>query len=94
MYIEYWITGRYNNGMWCGYRKLGNYFHLTVSVDSSLIQWFYFRGEVILGLWMLSFGCLLSFCVTSSAAFLSNNLLFVVSEGHNYIYIYIYISFV
>ena len=48
--------------MWCGYQKLGNYFCLTVIVDSSLTLWFYIRNDVTLGLWMLSFGSLLTFC--------------------------------
>ena len=36
------ITGYFNGGMWRGYQKLWNYFCLTVFVDSSLMQWFYF----------------------------------------------------
>jgi hypothetical protein len=48
--------------MWCGYQKVGNYCYLTVFVDSSLMQWFYFRNDVTLGLWMLSFRSLLTFC--------------------------------
>ena len=47
--------------MWCGYQKVGNYFYLTVFVDSSSMQWFYFRNDVTLGLWMVSFGSLLTF---------------------------------
>ena len=46
--------------MWCGYRKLRNYFYLTMSVDSSVMPWVYF--PVTLGLWMLSFRSLLTFC--------------------------------
>jgi len=43
------------------YQKLGNYFYLTVFVDSSVMPWFCFRNDVTLGLWMLSFGKLLNF---------------------------------
>ena len=59
--IEYWIIGCYNHWMWCGYQKLGNCFYLTVFMDSSLMQWFYFRNDLKLGLWMVSFRSLLTF---------------------------------
>jgi hypothetical protein len=48
--------------MWCGYQKLGNYFCLTVFVDSTLMLWFCIRDDATLGLWMLSLGSLLIFC--------------------------------
>jgi hypothetical protein len=44
------------------YQKLGNYFSLTVFVDSSLMQRFYIYNNATLGLWMLSFGSVLNFC--------------------------------
>jgi hypothetical protein len=49
--------------MWCGYQKLGDCFYLTMFVDSSLMSWFYFPlNDVTLGLCMLSFRSLLTFC--------------------------------
>jgi hypothetical protein len=46
--------------VWCGYLKLGNYFHLTVFffIDS---VFFISCNDVALGLWMLLFGSLLTF---------------------------------
>jgi len=59
------ITGYYNHGMGCGYQKLGNYFYLTVCgffVDAVVL---FFHDNIALGLWMLSFGRLLTSIVTA-----------------------------
>jgi len=42
--------------------KIGNYCNLTVFLNSSLIQGFYFLDDITLGLCMLLFGRLLYFC--------------------------------
>jgi len=39
LYVEYYNYRILYHGMWCGYRKLGDYFYLNTSVDYSLMQW-------------------------------------------------------
>jgi hypothetical protein len=46
--------------MWCWLRKLGVYFYLTVFLIDAVVL--FFCNGIALGLWMLSFGSLLTFC--------------------------------
>jgi len=58
--MEYFITGCYNRGIVAWVPTIMQLF-LFIVVDSSLMQWFYIRDDVTLGLWMLPFESLLIF---------------------------------